>query len=271
MTNKTILITGGTDGIGKATALQLAKTGDDVTIVGRNKEKGYKAQQEIVAATGANVSFVALDMSILSEVQRFVNEYRTVHAELDYLVHCAGVIMQDPVITSEGFEQVFATQYLSRYCLTEALLPAFSSNGSIIFVSGGNVTDGIVEYSVLNSVENFDPVNTVRNTSRAQSLYTLMLMTEHPKLCIYNYGPGIVKTSIGRNLSGIRGVMVTVASHLVGITAEQAGSDVVKLLNETHKSGWYKKGLQRQADSGDIFATEQRELKQFSDNLLSSR
>ncbi|MEL6406283.1 MAG: SDR family NAD(P)-dependent oxidoreductase [Chloroflexota bacterium] len=66
---KTILITGSTDGIGKATALQLAKTVDDVTIIGRNTEKGCKAQQEIVAATGVNVSFVALDMSILSEVQ----------------------------------------------------------------------------------------------------------------------------------------------------------------------------------------------------------
>ncbi|MEM9952418.1 MAG: SDR family NAD(P)-dependent oxidoreductase [Chloroflexota bacterium] len=69
MTNKTILITGSTDGIGKATALHLGQTGDIVTIVGRNAEKGRKAQQIITQATGASVSFVAVDLSLMSEVR----------------------------------------------------------------------------------------------------------------------------------------------------------------------------------------------------------
>ncbi len=115
MTSKTILITGGTDGIGKAIAEQLTQRGDKVIIIGRNPQKGYLAQQAIAEVTEASVSFIALDMSVMSEVKRFASEYLATHSKLDYLIHCAGVIMQQPVITSEGFEMVLATQYLSRY------------------------------------------------------------------------------------------------------------------------------------------------------------
>ncbi|MEM7333370.1 MAG: SDR family NAD(P)-dependent oxidoreductase, partial [Chloroflexota bacterium] len=66
MTSKTILIPGGTDGIGKATALQLAKPNDTVIIVGRNADKGRRAEQAIAKSTGASVSFMQVDMSLMS-------------------------------------------------------------------------------------------------------------------------------------------------------------------------------------------------------------
>jgi len=268
MINKTILITGGTDGMGKATALRLAKSGDNVTIVGRNPEKGYHAQQTIAEVTGASVSFIAIDMSRMYEIQRFATEYLATHPKLDYLIHCAGVIMQEPVMTDEGNELVFATQYLSRYYLTQLLLPVLNPKGKVVFVSGGNVTEGEVDYRILNSEENFGMVSTVSNTSRAQSLYTLVLMSEHPTLGVYNYGPGIVKTSIGRNMSGIRSLVATIISQFFAVSPENAGQEIAELLTESYESGWYKKGLEYQQFNGETFTGKQDELKEFSDNLL---
>ncbi|MEM7118300.1 MAG: SDR family NAD(P)-dependent oxidoreductase [Chloroflexota bacterium] len=271
MTGKTILITGGTDGIGKATALQLAKPDDTVLIIGRNAEKGRRAQQAIAEKTGATVIFKAVDMSLMSEVQSFANEVLTTYPKLDYLVHCAGVIMPTPIITKEGLELVFATQYLSRYCLTQLLLPALNKSGKVLFVSGGNVTDGSVNYDALNNEETFGMYTTVLNTSKAQSLYTLILMSEHPKLGVYNYGPGIVNTSLTRNMSGIRGLLAKIAGHFIAVSPEQAGLEVAKLLTGAYQSGWYKKDLKNQPANNEAFIAEQSELKQFSDSLLHFR
>lgn len=268
MTNKTILITGGNGDIGSATALKLAQKGDQVTIVGRNAEKGHAAQQLIAEATGATVSFVAVDMSVMSEVQRFANDYLTTHPKLDYLVHCAGVLMEKPIITGEGLELMFATQYLARYLLTNLLLPILSDGAKVILVSGGNVTDGSVDYDSLNNPEKFSMMSAVSKTAEAQSLYTLILMSGHPELTIYNYGPGIVKSAIMRNMSGVRGFMMGLASQFIAGTPEQAAADIAELLAGDYESGWYKKGLKYQPYNGETFAAEQAELKQFSDNLL---
>ncbi|MEM8858001.1 MAG: SDR family NAD(P)-dependent oxidoreductase [Chloroflexota bacterium] len=142
MTKKTILIPGGTSGIGKATALQLAQPEDDLIIVGRNVEKGEQARQEIAEATGANVTFMTADMSLMLNVQQFTEEFLANFSKVDYLVHCAGGVTSEPIITEEGLELVFATQYLSRYHLTSLLMPAIAEGGKILFVTGGSPTDG---------------------------------------------------------------------------------------------------------------------------------
>ncbi|MEM7335847.1 MAG: SDR family NAD(P)-dependent oxidoreductase, partial [Chloroflexota bacterium] len=248
--------------------LQLAKPNDTVIIVGRNADKGRRAEQAIAKSTGASVSFMQVDMSLMSAVQKFANKLLTNYPKIDYLIHCAGVIMPEPVITREGLELVFATQYLSRYYLMQFLLPALNDSGKVVVVSGGNVTDGIVNYDELNNEGSFGMYKTVRNTSKIQSLYTLVLMTDHPHLGIYNYGPGIVKTSISRNMSGIRGLLVSIASRFVAISPEKVGEEIATLLTGSYESGWYKKGLKKQPSNGETFTAEQAKLKQFSDGLL---
>jgi len=270
MKSKTILITGGTDGIGKAIALKLATPNDNVTIIGRNVEKGKLAQQAISETTGATVVFAPVDMSIMTEVQHFADTYLTLNSSLDYLVHCAGVIIQKPVTTPEGLETVFATQFLSRYLLTNTLIPMLGNEGKVIFVSGGNVPDDAIAYDILNNTENFSTMKTVLNTSRAQSLYTLMLITDHPELCIYNYGPGLVKTSIARNMSGIRRMIATLGQSILAVSPEHVAEEIATLLTQTHDTGWYKRGLIYQKRNDELLLEAQQQLRQFADDLLQT-
>ena len=268
MTKKTILIPGGTSGIGKATALKLAQPKDELIIIGRNVEKGKQARQEIAKVTGANVTFMMFDMSLMSNVQQFTEEFLTSFSKVDYLVHCAGVIMPEPIITEEGLELVFATQYLSRYHLTSLLMPALADGGKILFVTGGNVTDGTIDYDILNKEETFGMFRTIESMSQALSLYTLMLMTDYPTLGVYNYGPGAVNTEITRNMSGIRGMLIAFFGRFIAIPPEQVGQEIATLLTNSYDSGWYKKGLKQQPKPDELFTEERKKLKQFSESLL---
>ncbi|MEM7114881.1 MAG: SDR family NAD(P)-dependent oxidoreductase [Chloroflexota bacterium] len=268
MTKKTILIPGGTSGIGKATALQLTQPEDDLIIVGRNVEKGKQARKEIAEATEANVTFMACDMSLMSNVHQFTEEFVTSFSKVDYLVHCAGLIMPEPIITEEGLELVFATQYLSRYHLTGLLMPALADGGKILFVTGGNTTDGTIDYDILNKAETFGTFRTIFSTSKALSLYTLMLMTDYPMLAVYNYGPGVVNSEYSRNMSGILGMLNAIFSRFFAISPEQAGQEITTLLTNSYGSGWYKKGLIKQPNPDESFSEERNKLKQFSESLL---
>ncbi|MEM8857931.1 MAG: SDR family NAD(P)-dependent oxidoreductase [Chloroflexota bacterium] len=270
MTKKTILIPGGSSGIGKATALKLAQLNDDLIIVGRNAQKGKQARQEIAQKTGANVTFMTVDMSLMSNVQQFAEEFLISFQKIDYLVHCAGVIMPEPIITKEGLELVFATQFLSRYHLTSLLMPALADGGKVLFVTSGNTTDGTIDYNILNKEETFGMFRTITSTSQALSLYTLMLMTDYPTLGVYNYGPGVVNTEISRNITGIRGMLSAIFSRFIAVSPEQVGQEIAMLLTQSNDSGWYKKGLEKQPNPAKPFAEERKKLKQFSENLLST-
>lgn len=270
MTNKTILITGGTDGIGKATALQLAQRGHHLTIVGRNKAKGQQAAQEITQKTGASVEFVSVDMSLMRDVQQFAEAYRASHPSLDILVHSAGVMMSERVVTDEGFEMTFATQYLSRYWLTELLMPALdkSDKGQVFFVSSGRTGDGNLNYDNLNGEQKYSAFSALQTSSSALSLYTLSLMNEYPLHQVYNYGPGLVRSSLGRNMPANMNAFINTVGRLFSISVEQAAKEITTLLTETHESGFYQRGLKQASASSQSYLTQQNRLLQTSNKLI---
>jgi len=128
---KTALVSGGTDGIGRAIARSLAAQGIQVAIVGRNAAKGTRAEQEIRAATqNPAVSFLQADLSLMSECRRLSAEIEAQWPVLHYLVHGAVVIRSRRELTAEGVEINFATNYLSRFALTQTLIPLLSATGT---------------------------------------------------------------------------------------------------------------------------------------------
>lgn len=270
-TNRTILITGGTDGIGKGVALQVARPGDDVTIVGLNRQKGELAAAEIRQETGAKVVFASVDMSMMAAVDRFATAYRASHPRLDVLIHSAGVMMAKRFVTTEGLEKTFATQYLSRASLTDKLVPllAASDAGKVLFVSGGRVGSGDVNYANLNGEKRYSAISAVANASRALSLYTLSLMRQHPELRIYNYGPGLVRTALGRNMSPWMNMLMRTVGRLVSISSTQAGSEIKRLLDGTRPSGFYVRGLKpKLTDTPPSEETYEQKLWQWSEEQL---
>lgn len=122
MTGKVALITGGSSGIGKATAIELARLGATVVIAVRSVHRGERALDEIRAASGREAGLVHLDLMSLASVEAGAAEFLTRHDRLDVLINNAGVISNERRETEDGVEMTFGVNHLSHFFLTQLLL-----------------------------------------------------------------------------------------------------------------------------------------------------
>jgi NAD(P)-dependent dehydrogenase (short-subunit alcohol dehydrogenase family) len=123
LAGKVFLVTGATDGIGKAAAMDFAKRGAAVTIVGRNKEKTEQVLTELRAASeNENLDLLLCDLSRLADVTRAAEEFEAKHDRIDVLVNNAGATFRSPVMGPDGFELTFALNHLAYFQLTMSLL-----------------------------------------------------------------------------------------------------------------------------------------------------
>lgn len=120
---KTFFVTGANTGIGKATALALAKSGGEVIFACRSEEKTRPAMDEIAAAVpGAKLEFVALDLASLSQVDRCAKAFLDSGRKIDVLINNAGLAGQTGT-TKDGLEVTTGTNHIGPFLLTERLLP----------------------------------------------------------------------------------------------------------------------------------------------------
>ena len=135
---KNIIITGANSGLGFETAKKIAADKDyRVILACRNAEKAAVAKEKIIADTGNDaVETLRLDTSLLSSVREFADNFVNAYGTVDVLINNAGISpMRDSGTTEEGFEVVFATNYLGHFLLTQLLLPHMAPNGRILNVS----------------------------------------------------------------------------------------------------------------------------------------
>ncbi len=122
LTGKVFLVTGATEGIGKAAVTNFAKRGATVTLIGRNKEKTERIVNELKAASGNHkLDCLVCDLSRLADVRRAAEDFKAKHGRLDVLVNNAGATFKSPVIGPDGFELTFALNHLSHFQLTHSL------------------------------------------------------------------------------------------------------------------------------------------------------
>lgn len=130
---KTILLTGGNRGLGRAAAEKLASQGHRVILTARNAEAGARAVAAIRAAhPSATVETRALDLSSLESVRRFASAALAEQLTLDVLLHNAGVMQQSPTrrVTADGFEETLGVNVLAPFLLTKLLLPALERSAA---------------------------------------------------------------------------------------------------------------------------------------------
>lgn len=178
---RTALVTGGTDGIGKAIARELASAGVVTIIVGRDAKKGQAAERELRRATGnADVHFVSADVGLISDINRLVEQLTPRLPKLEFLVHCAGIVQGQYQLTAEGVESNFAVDYLGRFALTEALLPALAAGGhsedpARILVIGGAARNGKIYFNDVNLKGRFNILRVVAQFCEANDLFVIEL------------------------------------------------------------------------------------------------
>jgi len=144
MSGKTVLITGGTGGIGRATAVQLASMGARVGITGRDAGRAQRAAAEIASESGSGVVdvFVA-DMSSQDEVRRMADEVLAAYPRLDVLVNNVGGFWSHRHVTVDGLEHTFALNHLAPFLLTSLLAERLISSAPARVVTVSSNAQGI--------------------------------------------------------------------------------------------------------------------------------
>ncbi len=123
MQGRICLITGGTNGIGKSTAQELARMGATVVIVGRNAQKTSQVVEEIREASGNNtVDSLLADLSSQQDVRHLANEFKSKYSHLHVLLNNAGSVFLQRQLSVDGIEMTFALNHLAYFLLTNLLL-----------------------------------------------------------------------------------------------------------------------------------------------------
>jgi len=137
--DKIVLITGGTDGLGKATAIGLARLGATVVIVGRNRHKGEAVVAEIKSVTGNDqVELMLADLTSQAAIHQLAGEFTARYRQLHVLINNAGVFQNERVTTRDGLETTFAVNYLAPFLLTNLLLPMLKASTHARIINVGS-------------------------------------------------------------------------------------------------------------------------------------
>jgi NAD(P)-dependent dehydrogenase (short-subunit alcohol dehydrogenase family) len=216
MKGKICIVTGSNSGIGKETAIDLAKMGANVVMVVRNKERGEKAQKEIVKQSGNNsVDLMICDLSSMESIRHFAEEFKKKYKRLDVLINNAGAVFNKREVTPEGFERTFAVNYLGPFLLTHGLLDMLKSSAPsrIINVSSGLAKDGKVDLNDLQSENSTSKkaYSHARSPFYANTKLMLILQTYELARRLQGSGvtanvllPGFTATNLGRNTGSLR-------------------------------------------------------------------
>jgi len=122
MEGKTVIVTGGNSGIGKATAIALAGAGARVVITARDRVRGDVAVTDIAAASGSDaVELVVFDLADLSSVRGGAADLLERCPRIDVLVNNAGLILSERSLSADGYEATFAINHLGPFLLTDLL------------------------------------------------------------------------------------------------------------------------------------------------------
>jgi NAD(P)-dependent dehydrogenase (short-subunit alcohol dehydrogenase family) len=202
MTGKTVLITGGTGGIGKATAIGLARTGARVGIVGRDAARGEAAAADIRSASGTtSVDVFTADMSSQAEVRRLAAEVLDAYPRLDVLVNNVGGFWAHRHVTADGLERTFAVNHLAGFLLTNLLLERLvaSAPARVVTVSSGAQSTGRIDFDDLQGARKYSGQRAYNQSKLANVMFTYELARrlEGTGVTANVLHPGVTATAFG--------------------------------------------------------------------------
>jgi NAD(P)-dependent dehydrogenase (short-subunit alcohol dehydrogenase family) len=200
--DRTVLVTGGTGGIGRATADGLARTGARVGIVGRDLARARSVATEIAAASGnPAVDAYAADMSSQAEVRRLAGEVLAACPRLDVLVNNVGGYWATRHATVDGLERTFALNHLAPFLLTELLLDRLraSAPARVVTVSSADHAGGRIDFDDLQAERSYSGPRAYGQSKLANVMFTYELARRlaGSGVTATVLHPGVVRTAIG--------------------------------------------------------------------------
>jgi NAD(P)-dependent dehydrogenase (short-subunit alcohol dehydrogenase family) len=201
MAGKTVLITGGTGGIGRATAIGLASMGARVGITGRDRERAQQAASAIARDTGGAIDVFVADLSSQAEVRRLADEVLATYPRLDVLVNNVGGFWANRHVTADGLEHTLALNHLAPFLLTRLLLDRLvaSAPARVVTVSSGAHSMGSIDFDDLMGARRYSGQRAYNQSKLANVMFTYELARRlrGTGVTANALHPGVTSTSFG--------------------------------------------------------------------------
>lgn len=201
MTGRTVLVTGGTGGIGLATAVGLAGMGARIAISGRNRERAQAAARQIASAGAGEVDVFVADLSSMAEVRRLADELLARLSVIDVLVNNVGGYWRTRHVSADGLERTFALNHVAPFLLTALLLDRLKASASarVVTVSSNMHALGKMDFDDLQGERSYSGGRAYNQSKLANLLFTYELARrlEGSSVTATALHPGVVRTSFG--------------------------------------------------------------------------
>ena len=232
MAGKVVLITGGTGGIGRATAIGLAAIGARVAITGRDLARAEQAAADIRAASGnPAVDAFAADLSSQAEVRRLAAAILDAYPRLDVLVNNVGGFWAHRHTTADGLERTFALNHLAPFLLTNLLLDRLRASGParVVTVSSGEQARGRIQFDDLQGARDYSAQRAYSQSKLANVMFTneLARRLQGSGVTANSLHPGVVRTNFGaEDQAGFFAVMGGVVRPFLKTPAQGAETSI---------------------------------------------
>jgi NAD(P)-dependent dehydrogenase (short-subunit alcohol dehydrogenase family) len=231
MAGRTVLVTGGSGGIGKATALGLAAMGAHLAITGRDRARTEGAAREVRAAGGGQVDVLVADLSSQSEVRRLAAEVLQRLPRLDVLVNNVGGYWDTRHVTADGLEHTFALNHLAPFLLTGLLLDRLrqSAPARVVTVSSNAQAMGRIDFDDLQGERSYSGARAYNQSKLANVMFTYELARRVPATLVTANAlhPGVVRTSFGaEDPAGVQRLLVPFMRPFMKTPAKGAATSI---------------------------------------------
>ncbi|KAK9527537.1 hypothetical protein VZT92_014090 [Zoarces viviparus] len=245
--DRTAIITGANTGIGKETAIDLARRGAKVIMACRDMERGQAAVKEVVEISGSeHVVCMKLDLADSKSIREFAEAINKGEPKLNLLINNAGVMVCPYGKTADGFEMQIGVNHFGHFLLTHLLIDLIkrSAPARIVTVSSMAHSWGSINLEDINSEKSYDKKAAYSQSKLANVLFTRSLAKklEGTGVTTYSLHPGVVKTDLWRHLSGPQQFLMKMVSPFTKNTSQGAQTSIycaVEPSLEKESGGYY--------------------------------
>jgi retinol dehydrogenase-12 len=235
------LITGATDGVGKATATELAGKGFTIVLAARNAAKAEMVAKEIAESAGAtDVDYLVCDLGSLKQVRQLAETFNHRYPRLDVLINNAGIFAPQKTLTEDGYESTYQVNYLSHFLLTHLLLDALkrSEQGRIINLSSSVYNVGKFDPQNLQSEKSFSLIGAYSASKLLTLMFTIELAERlrSTRVAANAVHPGVVRTQMLANATGIFKIISCFATPFA-VSPRQGASTSIYLASSQEVDG----------------------------------
>ena len=230
LANKTILLTGATDGIGYQTAIELAKMNPVLILHGKNETKGEKIKNQLIGGSGnKKIYYFNADLSSFTQIDAFIDKIKGKFDHIDILINNAGIYEANKMILENGFEKTFMVNYLSAFHLTLRLLDLLKKSpcAKIINLSS-MVHAGSIDFANLNGEKSYsgDSAYSLSKLCNILFTYELAEKLQDEKITVNALHPGVINTKLLRAGWGAMGASATEGAQRILFLVKDIGKTI---------------------------------------------